>query len=209
MTTHQTLSDPEQRYRAKRAKPALVRVPDIGFAMIDGHGDPNTAPEYRDAVQALFALSYALKFALKKEQGVDVRVGPLEGLWWADDMARFSPERKADWNWTMMISQPDALSPERFEAIRAEVAAKKALPALGRVRLERFDEGLCAQILHVGPFSDEGPTIAQLHAFIHEQGLSLAKKHHEIYLSDIRRAAPERWRTILRQPVTEADGATR
>jgi hypothetical protein len=209
MTTHLRRADREQLYNAPRKEPELVHVPEIGFAMIDGHGDPNTAPGYQDAIQALFALSYTLKFTLKKEQGLNYRVGPLESLFWADDMAEFGA-RKADWNWTMMIAQPDAVSPERFEAVRAEVGNKMELPALARARLERFEEGPCAQVLHVGPFSAEGPTIARLHAFIREHGHGFdgrVQKHHEIYLSDIRRAAPEKWKTVIRQPIApEAAG---
>jgi len=134
----------------------------------------------------------------------DVTKGP--GLWWADDMAEFSQERKGDWSWTMMIAQPDEATPERFEAARVDVARKKNLPALLKARLERFEEGPCAQVLYLGPFSDEGPTIARLHAFIRERGYSFEgsrQKHHEIYLSDPRRSPPEKWRTIIRQPFAE------
>jgi len=209
MMPHPTLAGTARLYKAPRREPELVRVPEIGFAMIDGRGDPNTSPAYKDAIEALFSLSYALKFAIKREQGLDYRVGPLEGLYWADDMRRFA-ERKADWCWTMIVAQPDVVGPERFAAASAVVAAKKDLPALSGVRLERFEEGLSAQVLHVGPFSAEGPTIARLHAFIREHGYTFdgrAERHHEIYLSDIRRAAPERWRTIVRQPVAEVGAA--
>jgi hypothetical protein len=121
-------------------------------------------------------------------------------------MVEFSQERKSDWSWTMMIAQPDEVTPERFEVARADVARKKDLPALPQARLERFEEGPCAQILYVGPYSDEGPTIANLHAFVRAQGYSFhgsRQKHHEIYLSDPRRSAPEKWRTIIRQPFAE------
>lgn len=194
----------EQLYKAPRNEPELVQVPEIAYIMIDGHGDPNTSQEYQDVVEALYALSYGLKFALKKEQGLEHRVGPLEGLWWADDMTTFSVERKGDWNWTMMIAQPDAVTPDDFARIREQVARNKHLPGLAKARLERFDEGLCAQVLHVGPFSAEGPTIATLHGFIRDLGHSFDDpelKHHEIYLTDIRRAAPAKWKTVLRQPV--------
>jgi len=178
-----------------------VRVPELAFAMIDGHGDPNTSPAYREAVEALYGVSYTLKFALKKELGLTYRVGPLEGLWWADDMATFSVDRKGDWLWTMMIAQPDEVTAERFESALQDVRRKKGLEALDRTRLERFDEGLAAQVLYIGPYRDEGPTIERLHGFIDDAGYRLAKKHHEIYLGDPRRSAPEKLRTIIRQPV--------
>jgi hypothetical protein len=192
-------------YRARTA-PELVTVPELGFVMIDGHGDPNAAPEYADALQALYSLSYGLKFALRKELGVEARVGPPEGLWWAQDMREWSMECKADWDWTMMIRQHDAVTPELFGTVRAQVAAKKELPALPLARLERFCEGRCAQILHVGPYSTECQTILALHAFIYDAGFEfdgVHEKHHEIYLSDPRRTAPERLKTIIRQPFTD------
>jgi hypothetical protein len=203
MTTP-TSTERERLYKAPRKAPEFVRVPEIAYIMIDGHGDPNTSSEYRDAIQALYALSYGLKFALKKEEGTEYRVGPLESLWWSDDPAAFSAGRKGEWQWTAMIAQPDAVEPDLFARIRDQVARKKDLPGLAKARLERFEEGLCAQILHVGPFTAEGPTIATLHAFIRDHGHSFdgtAHKHHEIYLSDVRRAAPERWKTVIRQPV--------
>jgi hypothetical protein len=184
----------------------IVRVPETGFVMIDGQGDPNTSPGYADAIQALYSLSYTLKFALKRELGLQYRVGPLEGLWWSEDMAEFSEDRKGDWSWIMMIAQPDEVTPDRFDLARTDVGHKKDLPALPKARLQRFEEGTSAQILYIGPFSGEGPTIQRLHGFIKEQGHSfdgIHQKHHEIYLSDPRRSAPERWRTIIRQPFVE------
>jgi hypothetical protein len=191
-------------YRAPAREPEFVRVPDLTFVMIDGSGDPNTSSEYRDALQALYSVSYTLKFDLKKELGLSYRVGALEGLWWADDMADFPTERKGDWRWTMMIAQPDAVTPEWFARARTEAGRKKVLPALDAARLEQFAEGLCGQILHVGPYSSEGPTIARLHAFLREAGHRFdgrLQKHHEIYLGDPRRSAPEKWRTIIRQSI--------
>jgi hypothetical protein len=193
----------ERLYKAGR-EPQLVDVPALHFLMVDGEGDPNTAPAYREAVEALFALAYALKFALKRTGGPDERVSPLEGLWWSDDMGAFAVERRGDWRWTMMIAQPEAVTPALVVATLDEVRRKKALPALDRLRFAPYAEGRAAQILHLGPYAAEGPTIARLHAFIREQGLTFdgrVQKHHEIYLSDPRRAAPERMRTILRQPV--------
>jgi hypothetical protein len=196
----------ERLYEASRS-PELVRVPERTFLVIDGHGDPNTSAQYREAIQALYGLSYTLKFSLKKELGLNYRVGPLEGLFWADDMAEFSTGRKDDWHWTMMIAQPDVVTPDRFERVRDEVQRKKGLPGLERTRRERFDEGLAGQVLYRGSYSDEGPTIERLHQFIHELGYTFdgrREKHHELYLGDPRRTAPEKLRTIIRQPVREA-----
>jgi hypothetical protein len=191
-------------YSATR-EPAFVDVPELSFLMIDGHGDPNTAPAYAEAVQALYSVAYTIRFALKRRPDpVDAPVMPLEGLWWTPDMATFSTEDKSAWDWTMMIVVPRQVTGEVVEETRAAAARKHPLAALDRVRLERFAEGRCAQVLHVGPYSAEGPTIAGLHAFIAANGCTLSGKHHEIYLGDPRRAAPERLRTIVRQPVGPA-----
>ena len=190
-------------YRAAR-EPALVDVPVLPFLMVDGHGDPNVSGQFRDAVQALYAVSYGLRFALKRAGGPDVRVAPLEGLWWADDLTVFRAGDKAAWDWTAMIRQPPEVTPALLaETVRA-ACAKKELPAAAALRLEPFEEGRAAQVLHVGPYADEGPTIERLHAFVAAQGLALRGKHHEIYLGDPRRAAPERLKTIIRQPVGPA-----
>ncbi len=190
----------KQLYLASAKEVVLVDVPPMKYLMIDGKGDPNTSLEYAQAVEALFAVSYAVKFMVKKSaQAIDYGVMPLEGLWWADDMAAFNANDKADWKWTMMIMQPGFVSDELIAAAMRE-AQKKELPALHRLRLEWFAEGRCAQVLHIGPFSTEGPTIERLHQFIDEIS-ARCSKHHEIYLSDIRRAAPEKWKTIIRQPM--------
>lgn len=180
-----------------------VDVPMLRFLMIDGQGDPNTSTAYAEAVEALFSVSYAAKFMLKRgEQSLDYAVMPLEGLWWADDPSAFSANDRAQWKWTMMILQPDVVEVAVLEKAVAQVRRKKPLAALERLRLEPFAEGRCAQVLHVGPFSEEGPTIQRLHDFVASRG-TLAGKHHEIYLSDIRRAAPARWRTLIRQPMRQ------
>jgi hypothetical protein len=195
-----------QLYSASR-EPHLLDVPVLNYLMIDGHGDPNTAAEYREAVEALFAISYAAKFIVKAApDGVDYGVLPLEGLWWTADMATFSTDDKSAWDWTMLIMQPDLVTAEIFEQALAKTATK-GLAAQDRVRLERFSEGHSAQIMHVGPYATEQPTIERLHAFTVDQGLQLRGKHHEIYLSDPRRSAPERMKTIIRQPVT-TDGTS-
>jgi hypothetical protein len=182
---------------------SVVDVPPMNFLMIDGHGDPNTAQAYKDAVEALYAAAYALKFMSKREKGLDYVVPPLEGLWWVENMADFSTDDKSAWSWTMMIMQPEWVTKEMFEAARQQVEKKKNPPALHKLRLETYHEGLSAQIMHVGPYDAEAPTIARMHAFIEENGYQPAGKHHEIYLSDPNRVAPEKLKTVLRQPVAK------
>lgn len=190
-------------YTAPSTAVEVVDVPEMCFLLVDGAGDPNTSPEYRSAVEALFSVAYTLKFMVKRKAGgIDYAVMPLEGLWWTADMARFSVNRKDEWQWTLMIMQPEVVTAPLVAAAIARVTAKKGLAALPQPRFEVFSEGKAAQILHRGPFADEGPAIAKVHDFIALQGSQLRGKHHEIYLSDIRRAAPEKWRTILRQPMT-------
>lgn len=182
------------------AAASLVEVPELQYLMVDGHGDPNRSQSFHDAVGALYALSYGAKFALKRTGALDYRVMPLEGLWSAPEAPPFPTEDPSAWDWTLMIMQPEQVIPE-VVAGAMDVAAHKKVPALNRVRLERLAEGQAAQVLHRGPYSNEGPTIAALHAFIADCGLQPVGRHHEIYLSDPRRAAPESMRTILRQPV--------
>jgi hypothetical protein len=188
-------------YKASAKKVDEVNIPSMNFLMIDGRGDPNKAPEYAEAVAALYQLSYAIKFHIKKgKKPVDYAVMPLEGLWWADDMSVFGTGDKSSWKWTMMILQPDFVTREIVEILRAEVAKKKNPPALPKVRLEAFAEGPAAQILHIGPYSTEGPTVAKVHEHIKQAGNKLNGKHHEIYLKDPRKSAPEKLQTIVRQP---------
>jgi len=186
-------------YQPSAKAVARVDVPPMNFIMIDGEGDPNTSQEYKDAIQALYSVAYTVKFILKKGPlAVDFRVMPLEGLWWADDMGDFLASNKANWKWTMMIMQPDLVTREMVEE-GMKSASKKGLASLHKVRFEVFDEGTSAQLLHIGPFSAEGPNIQKVHAYIQEHGY-LRGRHHEIYLSDINRTAPEKWKTIIRQP---------
>ena len=200
-TTKVDLKRELREFYAPPRTPVLVEVPKLQFLMVDGHGDPNVSQEYRDAVSALFAVSYAARFTLKRAGVIDYGVMPLEGLWWGADMSRFSITDKSDWDWTAMILQPDEVTDDVLAEAKAKAGAKRSLPALARLRLERFAEGRAAQVMHLGSYSTEGPTIAALHAFIAQQGYERAGKHHEIYLSDPSRAAPEKLRTIVRQPV--------
>lgn len=187
-------------YQPSAKEVVAVDVPALRFLMIDGEGDPNSAPAYGRAVEALFAVSYTAKFMVKKARAIDYGVMPLEGLWWAEDWAVFAANDRTKWQWTMMIMQPELVSRSVIEAATADVERKKGLPAVKELRLETFAEGSCAQVLHVGPFTEEGPTIERLHAFIDER-TGRRGKHHEIYLSDIRRADPAKWKTIIRQPM--------
>lgn len=182
---------------------SIVEVPPLSYLMVDGAGDPNTSAEFADAVETLYPFSYAVRGIVKEEQEIESVVMPLEGLWWTDDMADFDVEEKSDWEWTVMIMQPEHVTGDVVDRAREDVREKKNPSALSKVRYETFDEGLSAQTLHVGPFSEEGPTVERLHDFIADNGYSRRGKHHEIYLSDMRRTDPERLRTIVRQPVSE------
>ena len=186
-------------YTAKR-DPHLVDVPEMGFLMVDGEGNPNTAPAYAEALGVLYAVAYQTKFASKAE-GTDFVVPPLQGLWWADDMDAFLEGSRDDWRWTMMILQPAVVDENMVATAIEQVAAKKDLPVLDRVRLEVYEEGAAAQLMHIGPYSEEAPNIERLHRFIEDSGKQRRGLHHEIYLSDPRRAAPEKMKTIIRQPV--------
>ncbi|MDI2035215.1 GyrI-like domain-containing protein [Paenarthrobacter nitroguajacolicus] len=192
-------------YTARRGVFSLVTVPPIQYLMIDGTGDPNTAQSYRDALSTLYPVAYKLKFFSKGELGRDYGVMPLEALWWADDMDAFTSARdKSLWDWTLMIMVPEWITQEHVEAASSVVAAKGEAPALAALRLASLEEGLSVQTLHVGPYDDEGPVLEEMHkGFIPEQSLAMTGRHHEIYLGDPRRTAPERLRTILRQPVTQ------
>jgi len=190
-------------YKPSAKKVEVVDVPKMNFLMIDGEGDPNKSQSFEDAIDVLYPLSYALKFMIKRgEMAVDYGVLPLEGLWWADDMSTFSVENKDGWKWTLMIMQPDFVTNEMVQEAIEQVRDKKDPASLSLVRFESFEEGKAAQIMHIGPFSEEGPTVENVHSYIEESGSKRRGKHHEIYLSDIRRAAPEKWKTIIRQPMT-------
>ena len=190
-------------YMPSSKEVSVVAVPRQQFIMIDGQGDPNTSKEFQEAVEALFSLSYALKFIVKKgKTGIDYGVLPLEGLWWSDDMTKFNVENKSDWKWTLMIMQPEFVTRELFDAALQQVQKKKNLAALSKLRFKTFTEGKAAQILQVGPFSGEGPAIDKIHSYIQNNGYEASGKHHEIYLSDITKTAPDKLKTIIRQPVS-------
>ena len=182
----------------------IVDVPKMRFAKVDGKGDPNVSEEYRNAVRWLYSVSYPLKFMSKKELGRDYTVAPLEGLWWAQDMDDFLKGNKSRWSWTAMIMQPDWITGAMFDAAAAKACDKLGEPPAS-LRLEDFDEGLSVQIMHIGPYSAEGPTIARLHGeFLPQNGLTENGLHHEIYIGDPGKTAPEKLKTVLRQPVRKA-----
>ncbi len=192
-------------YTASAKQPQVVDVPPLSYLAINGRGDPNTAQEYQDALAALYGLSYALKFGFKK-QGVDYPIMPLEGLWWVEDISQFDYGDKSNWQWMMMIMQPEIVNSNSVERACAELSRKKDLISLPKIRLETYHEGTSTQIMHLGPFSAEPPTIDRLHRFIDESGYVINNRHHEIYLSDFRRAAPEKLKTIIRYPVSKKPG---
>ena len=190
-------------YRSSAKQVETVAVPKMNFLMVDGQGDPNTSQNFQDAIGVLYPLSYTLKFMIKRgEIGIDYGVLPLEGLWWSDDMSSFSVKNKDGWKWTLMIMQPELVTKQMVQEAIENVKAKKNPTSLPLVRFEAFEEGKVAQIMHIGPFSEEGPTVEKVHSFIEKGGSQRVGKHHEIYLSDIRRAAPEKWKTIIRQPMS-------
>lgn len=190
-------------YQPSAKETVLVEVPEMNFLMVDGEGDPNTSKAFSDAIEALYPVSYTLKFMVKKGPlAIDYGVMPLEGLWWADDMSAFTTGDKDAWKWTLMIMQPEFITKEMVKEAIEEVARKKKPVSLPLVRFESFKEGKTAQILYVGPFSEEGPTIEKVHQFIQDKGCRRIGKHHEIYLSDPRRTAPEKLKTIIRQPMS-------
>ncbi len=195
--------DLKQFYSAKVGKPVVVQVPKMNFIMIDGSGDPNTSQEYINAIQALYPVAYTIKFTSKLKYGKDFGVMPLEGLWWTENMADFSTSDKSNWLWRAMIMQPDVVTEGIYNQAVVQVREKKSPVALDKVRFESYEEGRAAQVMYVGPYSGEGPTIQNLHNFISDQGGVLEKStkhHHEIYFSDPRRTDPAKLKTIIRQP---------
>nr|WP_205708918.1 GyrI-like domain-containing protein [Kineococcus siccus] len=195
-------------YAPPRGEFALVEVPPVPVLAVDGRGDPNTAPGYAAAVEALYTTAYTLKAAAKRAGGRPFVVAPLEGLWRAGDSTAFTRRDKAAWAWTMLVTLPPWTTPQDVEAARSAAAQRTSRAALDLVQHRTLHEGLCLQTLHVGPYDDEGPVLARLHdTVMPARGLTFNGDHHEIYLGDPRRSAPERLRTVLRQPVRPADTA--
>ena len=190
-------------YSPPKGKITIVDVPAMNFLMVNGVGYPVGNPAYEHALEALYSMSYGLKFA-SKAQGMDYVVPPLEGLWWMEDMSEFSMQRKDEWEWTMMIMQPEWVTRNMVDVVLADVAQKKDLPTLAKLRFEVYHEGPSVQIFYVGSYSEEGATIASMHAYVEAEGYLLRGKHHEIYLNDARKTAPEKLKTVIRQPIKKA-----
>jgi hypothetical protein len=193
-------------YQAKRGQFRILEVPDLQYLMIDGHGDPNTSPAFAAALGTLYPVAYSLKFASKLTLDRDYVVMPLEGLWWADDHSAFLTGDKSQWDWTVMVLVPDWIDLDMVEAAIEQSEKKTGERRYDDLRLETLREGLSVQTLHVGPFAAEAEVLTRMHEeFIPAHGLAMTGKHHEIYLSDPRRTAPDKLKTILRQPVRPAD----
>lgn len=189
-------------YNSSSKEVNLADMPEMNFLMIDGKGDANNSKEFQDAVQALYGVTFTVKFALKKaKQGPEYTVPSLEGLWWMADNQQFDMQDKKNWLWTLMIMQPDHVTKNHIAEAIKKLSEKKPNEALSKIRLETFHEGLSVQIMHIGPYSAEGPTIEKLHNFVKNNGYKLRGEHHEIYLSDPRKSAPEKTKTILRYPI--------
>jgi hypothetical protein len=198
----------KELYNPSKKEPSIVNVPEMNYLMIDGQGDPNTSQEYQNAMETLFPVSYKVKFISKLQKSQDYVVMSLESLWWVQNMEDFSIEDKSSWNWTAMIRQPDFVTKNMINEAMEEVEKKKNPAAISKIRFESLNEGLSAQIMNIGPYSEEGPTVEKLHNFIHEKGYEFegskpGEKHHEIYLSDMRRTKPEKLKTIIRQPMKQ------
>ena len=191
----------KELYQPSGKEISVVDVPPMNFLTITGQGNPNSSQAYQDAVEALYSVAYPVKFMAKKGVlATDFVVMPLEGLWWVPDMREFSMENKDAWLWQMMIMQPDFVTAEMIAEAKVQAKKKKGNEAIDRLKFEVYAEGTAVQILYTGPYADEGPTIQRLHEHVWEQDGELGGKHHEIYLSDPRRMAPEKLKTVIRQP---------
>ncbi|MCL1977252.1 MAG: GyrI-like domain-containing protein [Candidatus Bathyarchaeota archaeon] len=187
-------------YNPSAREVSIVDIPAMNFLMVNGEGAP-TSPQYMQSIEALFTVSYALKFMVKKVKSFDYGVMPLEGLWWTDNMNEFTTASKDKWKWTSMIMQPQYVQEADVKTAIEQVLKKKELPAINKIVFDNFHEGLAAQILYTGPYAEEGPAITKIHEYIHKNGHELSGKHHEIYLNDPSRTSPEKLKTILRQPM--------
>ncbi len=198
-------------YQPSAKEVSFVRVPKFNFLMIDGEGDPNNNKNFQDAIQALYSMSYKMKFMYRKEKNIDYPVMALEGFWWMKEGVEFDwNAKKEDWRWTLMIMQPKYVTKALVKKAKMTVTSKASrgevtvISALEKLRFESLNEGVSAQIMHIGPFSMERPTIERLHAGLREQGHEISDKHHEIYLSDFRRVKPEKMKTVIRYAVKKS-----
>ena len=187
-------------YNPSTKEVTVVDIPAMNFLLVNGEGAP-TSQQYSEAIEALFSVAFTLKFMVKKIKGIDYVVMPLESLWWVDDMTKFSTDHKDKWKWTAMIMQPKYVTTDDFKLAVEQVKKKKNPTALPKVKFENFKEGMAVQIMYIGPFSAEGPTITKIHTQIQNSGHALSGKHHEIYLNNPATTTPEKLKTILRQPM--------
>ncbi len=190
-------------YQPSAKQPVILTLPVMNYLMIDGSGNPNTTPLFQDAIATLYPLSYALRFEIKRTTGISYTVLPLEGLYWGTPQNQmvFSDEDKGKWSWTLMICQPDLVTKDLFEAQKIEVKKKKSPPLIDQVRFESLEENTVVQMMHIGPFDEEAKTVEKMNHFAFDQGYQLSGKHHEIYMNDFRKTAPEKLKTVLRHPI--------
>ena len=192
--------DLKEYYKASKKEPVIIDVPAFPFFLVNGTGDPNTSEHFQGAVKTLFTLSYTLKFAVKKAGILDYKVMPLTGYWTLVDPKDRDISNRENWAWTVGIQQPEAVDLEMIALARESVRKKKPEAILDEVRYETVADGLCAQILHVGPFAEENATFDRMHEFLEASGCRPREEgHREIYLSDFNRTAPEKLKTILRK----------
>lgn len=199
------IKDNKSLYSPSSKEPSIIEVPSMQFISIEGSGDPNTSQSYKLAVEALYSVSYTIKFLPKKGTEIkgyqDYKVGPLEGLWWMENNNDFLTASKDKWQWKMMIRQPDFVTKEVFEMALKNAMVKKPNTSLSLGKLEKYVEGTAVQLMHIGPYSEEHPNIMRMHKYAMDLGYKLSGKHHEIYLGDPRKTKPEKLETVLRQPV--------
>ncbi|MFT5170467.1 MAG: hypothetical protein ACI9BD_000234 [Candidatus Marinamargulisbacteria bacterium] len=192
------------RFTGSDKTPTLISIPKTQYLSVSGKGDPALSRDYAAAIEVLFSVSYATKFLIKRGPHLtDYSVLPLESMWWVENTPRLSWDDKSNWLWKVMIMQPDLVEKDIVETAVSQVEKKKKniLSLLSQVKFEEISEGMCAQILHKGPYANEGPTIEKLHSFIDDNGFDFNGNHHEVYLSDPRQAVPEKLRKLIRQPV--------
>ncbi|MDJ1133033.1 GyrI-like domain-containing protein [Streptomyces iconiensis] len=207
MAPYDVKREQKQLYAPRNTTWSVVDVPEQRFIAIDGSGDPNASPAYPRAVEALYTVAHTLKFAAKGTAGGDFVVPPLEGLWWSDRPDAFTARAKDTWNWTMLLTMPSWVTKDMIEEAERNALAKKKLPAISQLRHLTLHEGPSAQVLHIGSYDDETPVMNELHrTYLGANGLRPTGMHHEVYLSDPRKTAPERLKTVLRQPVEPLDG---
>lgn len=197
-------------YKAK-TEPEIVTIPKTLYVMVDGKGMPENSDgentEFQEAMQILFGIVYTIKFWDKKYPAppnyAKFNMAPLSGLWWMKNGQSFDMAKPDKWQWTVMLRVPEFVTPKYFNDVLDACIAQKKSEIYKKARLEYLDEGTCVQILHIGPYNTEAPNIEKMHAYAIDKGYTLTGKHHELYFGDPRRTAPEKLKTILRQPISK------